>query len=977
MQEKEDIEQIKIAKNETPEEIKKENRNSNEEKAKNKETIKQIKKQQNNKRIRRIVVIIFIVLFAITSCVVMRGNYLEHKELGEQYVQELLTNYKVKYSVMAIIFVFLYFLIYMTNRGIKKGLREFFDREKREMPKLPNKSLALIISVITSVIASNSLVQNIILGMSNVSFGKTESIFGLDIGYYFFQKPLIDQILNYVFWLIIGMTVYMALYYVIVFNRYFDGIDGLMLRESLFIKKILRNVMLIAIIFGIGTILNTQNILFGKITTIENTATTRFDGVSSNIELTGASYTDTTIKRWGYTIYGIVIIICVGIAIKYFKQKNTQKVLKSLAIIPIYLVCLFVVMIGFNLIFVTPNKLDKEKENISNNIESTKNAYGIDVNENSLEYSGTITEQEVKNNDKIINNIPLVSKESILATVKEKQTGTGYYTYRQANLAKYKIDERDQLVYVSPREIVNSGRTYTNKTYEYTHGIGQIVTSATNTTEEGDIQYLQKDVSGKDDKLNTERQQIYFGLETNDTIATNAKNKKEYDYTDELGNEYTSSYQGQAGLTLSFGDKLILALRKGDIKLAFSGEMTEDSKILINRNIIKRAKKAMPYLLYDDEPYTVVTNDGKIKWVLDAYTISSNYPYSQYTNIEYNNKKQKINYIKNSIKVIIDAYDGTIDYYITDKTDPIAMAYNNTYKNLFKEEIPEDIASHLTYPKYLYKVQAELLKSYHNAKADILYRADDIWDFAKYNNNKVTKSTGGILEPYYAMVQVDGKVEVGLIQVYTPNQKQNLISYLIGTTENGTYKLHLYKFSQDSNVVGPIQLEKQIEQDDAISKEIETLNTTGAKVTKSMVVIPIGNTILYVEPIYQTKLNESKIPLLKKVVVSSGNKVAIGDTLEKALENLLSTYAVDIKIEDTENMQGLIEAIIKANNNLTESNENDDWEMIGKDLKRLQELIKSLEMMNEEQNKKEEKQTNSLNATNMVNVNNTTNTTQK
>ena len=172
-------------------------------------------------------------------------------------------------------------------------------------------------------------------------------------------------------------------------------------------------------------------------------------------------------------------------------------------------------------------------------------------------------------------------------------------------------------------------------------------------------------------------------------------------------------------------------------------------------------------------------------------------------------------------------------------------------------------------------------------------------------------------------------------------------------------------------------MEKQIEQDDAISKEIETLNTTGAKVTKSMVVIPIGNTILYVEPIYQTKLNESKIPLLKKVVVSSGNKVAIGDTLEKALENLLSTYAVDIKIEDTENMQGLIEAIIKANNNLTESNENDDWEMIGKDLKRLQELIKSLEMMNEEQNKKEEKQTNSLNVTNMINVNNTTNTTQK
>lgn len=935
-------------------------------------TSQETKKQQNNKKIRRIIVIAFLILFAILSYIIMRGSYLEYKELGQEYVQEFLTNYKVKYSIMVISFIFLYFLIYITNKGIKKGLKEFFDSEKKEMPKLPNKSLALIISAITSAFVSNTLVQKVILGLSNTSFGKTESVFGLDIGYYFFQKPLIDQILTYVFWLVIGLTLYMALYYIIVFNRYFDGVDRTILRESTFIKKILRNIMIIAIIFGIGTILNTQNILFGKIVTVENSATTRFDGVSSNLELTGASYTDTTIKRWGYTIFGILIIICVGIAIKYFKQKNTQKVLKSLCIIPIYLVILFVIMVGYSLIFVTSNRLDKEKVNISNNIESTKDAYGIDVNENSLEYTGTITEQEVNTNQNLINNIPLISKESVLATVKENQTGTGYYTYRQANLAKYTIDGKEQLVYISPREIVNSERTYTNKTYEYTHGIGQIITSATKTSENGDIQYIQKDVSGKDDKLNTEKQQIYFGLETNEIIATNAKNKKEYDYTDELGNEYTSSYDGQAGLTLNFTDRLILALRKGDIKLAFSGEITENSKILLNRNIIKRAKKAMPYLLYDDEPYTVVTDDGKIKWVLDAYTISSNYPYSQYTSIEYNNKKQKINYIKNSVKVIIDAYDGTVDYYITDKTDPIIMAYNNTYKGLFKEEIPEDISKHLTYPKYLYKVQAELLKSYHNAKPDILYRADDIWDFAKYNNSKVTKSTGGILEPYYAMVEINGKNELGLIQIYTPNEKQNLISYLVGTTENGKNKLHLYKFSQDSNVVGPIQLEKQIEQDEAISKEIETLNTTGTKVTKSMIVVPLENTVLYVEPIYQTKLNESKIPVLKKVVVSSGNKIAIGDTIQKALEKLLSTYAVDIEIENTESLQGLIEAIIKANNNLTESNENDDWEMMGRDLKRLQELIKSLETMNEEQNKKEEKQSD-LNTVNQTNsVNNTT-----
>ena len=906
---------------------------------------------QKNKKIRMLLVILFIIIFAGASYIFLRGSYLEYKELGEVYVQEFKTNCQLKYTMMATVFVVLYLMIYITNRGIKKGLKLFFEKEKKEMPKLPNKSLAFVLAIIGSVIVSNMLVQKVILYMSNASFGKTDMVFNLDIGYYIFQKPLIEQMLSYLFWLIVGFTIYIALYYIIVFNRYFDGVDGKMLRESIFIKKILRNVVIIALILGVGTILNTQNIVFGKILTVENSATTSFEGTSSNLELTGANYTDVTIQKWGYTILGVLIVISIMVAVKYFKKQNTQKVLKSLAIIPIYLVGLFIVIVGFDLIFVSSNRLDKEKSYISENIESTKKAYGIDTTEKSLEYTGTITEEEVSDNSNIIDNIPIVSKEAVLTTLQEKQTSTGYYAYRNANLAKYNNNGTNKLVYISPREILNSGRTYTNKTYEYTHGMGQIVTSATETTENGDISYVQKEVSGKDDKLNTQEQRIYFGMLTDETIATNAKNKKEYDYTDESGNEYTSNYNGQAGLKLNFLDKLILGISKGNLNLAFSGEITEESKILINRNIIKRAKKAMPYLLYDEEPYTVVTDDEKIVWVLDAYTVSNQYPYSQYTSIEHDNKKEKINYIRNSAKVIIDAFDGTITYYITDKSDPIIMAYNNMYQGLFKEDMPSDISEHFTYPKYLYKVQAELLKTYHNAKAEILYRADDIWDFAKYNNTKIAKSSGGILEPYYTMVKAGDKEELGLIQIYTPNGKQNLISYLVGSSDNGNNKLTLYKFSEDSNVVGPMQLEKQIEQDEAISKEIEALNVTGTKVTKNMVVVPIGNTILYVEPIYQTKLNESKIPLLKKVVVSSGNKIAIGDNIEKALENLLSKYAVDIEIENTEDIEGLIEAIIKANNNLTESNQNDDWEMVGKDIKRLQELINSLKIMKEKEDK--------------------------
>lgn len=429
------------------------------------------------------------------------------------------------------------------------------------------------------------------------------------------------------------------------------------------------------------------------------------------------------------------------------------------------------------------------------------------------------------------------------------------------------------------------------------------------------------------------------------------------------------------GLQLGFVDRLILGITKGDINLAFSREMTNDSKILINREVTARAKKALPYLIYDENPYTVITEEGKIVWVVDAYTVSSSYPYSQYTSIEYNNTKQKINYIRNSVKVIIDSYDGTMSYYITDRNDPIAMAYRNIYKDLFMdldEQIPQDIQEHLIYPKFLYNVQAEVLKAYHNVKPDVLYRADDLWDIAKYNTSKSTKSTGTYVKPYYTMLKPTyDNSGLGLVQIYTPDEKQNIRAYLIGSTNNGTNQLKLYKFSADSNVVGPMQLDKQIEEDESISSELDALNATGTKLTKQMIVVPINNTLLYVEPIYQTMLNESEVPVLKKVIVASGNKVAIGDNLSKALENLLSKYAVDIEVENTDDIEGLIEAIIKANKNLDESNKNNDWEMMGKDVKKLQELITSLEEVKKKEDKKKEeleKTTSSNSSTNNTSV---------
>ena len=925
------------------------------------ENVNTEEKPKKKSKVRMILVIVFIILFAIVTYIQARGSYLEYLELGENYVQVFWTNIIYRYALMAINFVVLFFVIYMTNRGIKKGLKVFFDKEKKEMPKLLNKSIALVISIIVSVIMSDVMMQKIMLVIGNTSFGITDTIFGLDISYYIFQKPVIEMFTYYFLGIIIGLTVYMSAYYIIVFNRYFDGVDSEMLKESLLVKKLTRNVLLIIIGVAIVTILGTQNLMFGKILTIDD-----------NIEVNGAGMTESTIKLWGYIIFAFVIVIFAYRALKYFKKGDTAKVLKNLAVIPTYLVLLFVVMVGFDLIFVKSNELDKERGYISQNIENTKNAYGLNIDESSLEYSGTVTEEDLNSNSNVVDNIPIISEEAVLTTLKNTQTNTGYYTYRSANLAKYKIGDEEKIVYLSPREITSSDRTYSNKTYEYTHGNGEIITSATESTETGNIEYIQKDVSGKDEVINITEPRIYFSTDDNAIIATNTKNKQEYDYTDENGNDVTSSYNGEAGLQLGFLDRLVLGIYKGNINLAFSSEMTDESKILINRNIIERAKKALPYLMYDENPYTVIGDDGKIYWVLDAYTISSSYPYSQYTEIEHEEQTRDINYIRNSVKVIIDAYDGIMKYYITDRTDPIAMAYRNIYSTLFvdlDEEIPEDISEHFVYPEFLYNVQAEILKIYHNVKPDVLYRSDDLWDFVKYNNLNTTRSSGTYLDPYYIMVNDNGEEKLGLMQIYTQNNRQNIISYLVGTTEGGTNKLKLCKFSEDSNIVSPIQLDSQIEEDEAISSELETLETTGTRITKEMIIVPIGNTLLYVEPVYQTMINESEIPLLKKVIVASGNKVSIGDTLQEALQNLLSNYAVDIEVENTEDIEGLIDSIIKANQNLKDSTNNNDWEMMGSDIERLQTLIDSLEKMKEEEDATNTTNTTSTEETNSIDNN--------
>ena len=606
---------------------------------------------------------------------------------------------------------------------------------------------------------------------------------------------------------------------------------------------------------------------------------------------------------------------------------------------------MFIVMVGTDFIFVKPNEFDKERKYIEENINSTREAYGINASEINISYSGTISEEEINENKELLDNIPIVSQNMVKQSLEDTQTEAGYYTFRNILTTKFIKDNQEKLAYIAPREIAEQSISYNNKTYELTHGIGQIIVDANKTSEEGNIQYIQKEID--------DNQRIYYGLETNSIVVTNTKNKEEYDYTDSEGEEHTYSYEGKSGIQVGFLDRLILAVRNKDFKLAFSTSVTNQSKILTNRNVIERAKTALPYLLYDENAYTVI-KDNQIYWVIDAYTISDKYPYSSYTTIDGENEKRDINYIRNSVKVIINAYNGEMKFYIVDKTDPIISAYKKIYPAMFEEnDIPEEIQKQLKYPQLLYNVQAEMLRVYHNVKEDVLYRKSDIWSLATYGKS-TSKTKTATLEPYYTMLKTpDGETRFGLVQMYTQKNKSNIISYVLGTCNGTSNELKIYKFSADSNILGANQLDNLIEQDETISAELNSLNVTGVKISKEMKIIPINNTLLYIETIYQTKTNEINQPItLEKVIVASGTKVAIGDNLENALSKLLSQSAVNLEVNNTEDIEGLIDTIIKANNNLTDSNSRNDWEMMGSDIKTLQELIERLDKMRQENNKK-------------------------
>lgn len=665
--------------------------------------------------------------------------------------------------------------------------------------------------------------------------------------------------------------------------------------------------------------------------------------------LTGAGFLDVNIKLWIYRIISIVIIIAVYNFIRGIKKEESKKILFSIILIPAALIIVFIVNIAIDSIFLRGNDIDREKEYILQNIRATEEAYNINVENKEIAKGTDITSEKIKKDSELIEKLPMVTPDVVKETLenntdnKEKKS---LYKYGNPNLVK----NENAYDYLTTREIDDKDKTLTNKIYKYTHGNFGILTSSSKVNKNGYLLNVSEKFEGQElNGTKIKEPRLYYGENTNSNAIVNAKDIKEYDYPTSTLTNKENNYNGKGGIKLSLLERIALAITKGSTELIFNNNIVENTKVLLNRQIIERAKKILPNIRYDKDPYLVTKDDGGLAWVIDGYTVTSRYPYSQKVSIEADKGgKERINFIRNSVKVVIDAYNGTVDFYVTDTTDPFISTIMKTDPTLFKNynELSENIKKQMRYPQYLFDIQAKVLTTYHNSDVDNIYRADDRWEVAEVSGSGTRSSTS-----MYTLLKKGDELKPAIITTYTPEKRKNIVSYLVGQTENGANKLTMYRYNEKSELSLSF-IDTQIEKDEKVQKEMRELTTLGTELKTVRILLPYEDTTLYIKSIYQVFLNEDSVPVLKKVIVANKGKVGIGNTLKEAMQRMLTENAIDIDVRDLANEDELKDAIIKQNKTLKDVMKQGDFEYTGKDIQRLIKLVDQLEEVSKEKKKK-------------------------
>jgi len=798
----------------------------------------------------------------------------------------------------------------------------------------------IIISLLMAYIVSATLTDQWIIVqqyINRVPFGQVDPIFNKDIGFYFFSLSFYQFVYRTLMMILVLTTIVVSGLYMVGATAELFALEW---KKFTLAKS--HVAILLASIFALKA-WGYQMAAYGIL-------------LSSHGVVYGATYTDIHARLLAYKLLMVVAaIVAIMIIINIF-VKRISWIVYSIGAWLVISILLGGIYPGLMQKFIVqPDEFNKEKPYIQNSIAMTRNAYQLDEVDNrefKLEYN--LTMDDINKNRDTVDNIRLWDWQPLKDTYKNLQELRPYYTFNDVDIDRYTVDGRYRQVMLSAREMEDiyqsqdmapQAKTWINQRLMYTHGYGVAMSPVTEIAQEGFPQFYIKDIPPQfTTNIKITQPGIYFGEKTDNYVLVNGI-QKEFDYPVGAENVYTN-YQGKNGIRVnSFFRKLILAWQLKDYKMVLANNITNDSQVLMYRNVVERVKKVAPYLAYDHDPYIVINNDGKLYWILDAYTFGNKYPYSEPFDAAGNN------YIRNSVKVVCDAYTGELNFYIADDQDPVIKIYQKTFPSLFKsiKEMPDGLKSHVRYPEDLFSIQAEIYRTYHMSDPWVFYNKEDSWVVA----NEIVEGKQTPIKPYYIIMRLPGdeKEQYILMLPYTPNGRTNMIAWMCARMDGEEYgKKLVYRFPKQETVYGPMQIESRINQSTEISSQLTLWDQKGSRTYRgNILVIPINNSILYIEPLY-LQAETSKMPELKRIIAAYGNTVVMEDSLENALTKIfggkLGESQVSTELPGAAIPTTTIELAKLARQYYDQADaalRQGDWAGYGENINRLNDVIKKLE----------------------------------
>ena len=857
-----------------------------------------MEKKRKGGALKAILAVILILAVLIGAFVFFNSIYIDflwYKETGylSVYLTELVSKAKIGGALFIAFFVIfsVYFKL-LTLSGGSTILKTNGGFVRKGLPYL----IALVLAGFSAAAITHLMWYDILTFINSVPFGETDPIFNKDISFYMFRLPLYNGLIwagAYLMALLFLVTIVYS--FIVVAGKSSDDRKAAESEQAKgFFSRLWNSYRLQTVLFLTGAFLLAGCFFL----------TSRYAILFKSGDLLyGATYTDVNITAPVYTIVALFCGIC---ALTTLICGIAKKIKPMIAV---YIITAVVFFIGQGAQFVVqrflvdPNEFTKESLYLSYAIKGTQAAYGLDdINVKTYGVDYDLTAKDIEDNQVTIGNISINDYAPALDTYNSTQSIRTYYEFNDVDIDRYDLQGDYTQVFISARELdtgklSENAQTWINKYMKYTHGFGFVISPVNTTTNTGQPVLIAYDIPTKTQykEFNVAQPRIYFGESTDDYAIVNTLSG-EFDYPSG-SNNVENVYEGTAGIRLSLINRLAFCLKYKTTKFLLSAEITGNSKILINRDFIARVRSIAPFLSYDSDPYLVIA-DGKLYWMLDAMATSTDYPYSHpYSDDEGNN----FNYIRSSVKVVMDAYNGDVTFYIADEKDPLVMVYSGIYPDLFVplKDMPASLRAHIRYSEAYFNVQAKMYLTYHMSNTSVFYNKEDEWALAtQYSANK-TKQT---VESAYLIMKLPDRDEEFLIMVpFTVVNKDNMVAWMAGICDGDDYgELIVYQFEKNSAVYGPMQIEQRIDQDTTIAPQLALLAQEGSSLLRgNLLTIPIANSILYVEPIYiQASSSSTSIPEMKKVIVSYGDTIIMRDTLSECLDEIFGTKDGKVPMPD-------------------------------------------------------------------------------